>query len=140
MDDSSYRRNFDLEKKNESITIAGKSILKWVKLQHLVANSLCKMRKIHPCEFRKCCIYLQLREGKITIFEPAKVVIFTSRKTIIYKICELHRAIFSSFYNILVTDLCSFTHSKTLFLAVVLDFMNFMNLLLINAGNFGPCS
>jgi hypothetical protein len=28
MDDSSYRRNFDLDKKNETITIAGKSILK----------------------------------------------------------------------------------------------------------------
>ena len=27
MDDSSYRRNFDLDKKNETITIAGKSIL-----------------------------------------------------------------------------------------------------------------
>jgi hypothetical protein len=28
MDDSSYRRNFDLDRKNETITIAGKSILK----------------------------------------------------------------------------------------------------------------
>jgi hypothetical protein len=28
MDDSSYRRNFDLDKKNETIIIAGKSILK----------------------------------------------------------------------------------------------------------------
>jgi hypothetical protein len=28
MDDSSYRRNFDLDKKNEIIAIAGKSILK----------------------------------------------------------------------------------------------------------------
>jgi hypothetical protein len=28
MDDSSYRRNFGLDKKNETITIAGKSILK----------------------------------------------------------------------------------------------------------------
>ena len=26
MDDSSYRRNFDLDKKNETIIIAGKSI------------------------------------------------------------------------------------------------------------------
>jgi hypothetical protein len=45
MDDSSYRRNFDSDKKNEVIAIAGKSILKWVKLQSLVANC-CKMRKI----------------------------------------------------------------------------------------------
>ena len=45
MDDSSYRRNFDLDKKNETITIAGKSILKLVKLQSLVAKC-CKMRKI----------------------------------------------------------------------------------------------
>ena len=28
IDDSSYRRNFDLDKKNEIITIAGKSMLK----------------------------------------------------------------------------------------------------------------
>ena len=28
MDDSSHRRNFDLDKKNEIITIAAKSILK----------------------------------------------------------------------------------------------------------------
>jgi hypothetical protein len=28
MDDSSYRRNFDLDKKNETITTAGKSVLK----------------------------------------------------------------------------------------------------------------
>jgi hypothetical protein len=28
MDHSSYRKNFDLDKKNETITIAGKSILK----------------------------------------------------------------------------------------------------------------
>jgi hypothetical protein len=33
------------------------------------------------------------------IFET-KVVIFTARNTNIYKICKLHRAIFSSFYNI----------------------------------------
>ena len=38
MDDSSYRRNFDLDKKNETITIAGKSILISVKLQSSVAN------------------------------------------------------------------------------------------------------
>ena len=44
-DDSSCRRNFDLDKKNETITIAGKSILKWVKLQSFVANC-CKLRKI----------------------------------------------------------------------------------------------
>jgi hypothetical protein len=40
-----------------------------------------------------------LRAVKITIYEP-KVVIFTARDTNIYKICELHRAIFSPFYNI----------------------------------------
>ena len=46
MDDSSYRLNFDLGKKNEiHHYIARKSILKWVKLQRLVAKC-CKMRKI----------------------------------------------------------------------------------------------
>jgi hypothetical protein len=63
-----------------------------------------------------------LRARKITIFEPT-VVIFTARNTNIYKICELHRAVISSFYKHLATNLCSFTHSKTLFLAVVLDFV-----------------
>ena len=46
MDDSSYRRNFDPDKKNEvhytSITIAGKSILKWVKSHSLVAKYVAK--------------------------------------------------------------------------------------------------
>ena len=46
MDDSSYRLNFDLGKKNEIHTIARKSSLKLVKLQSLVAKC-CKMRKIH---------------------------------------------------------------------------------------------
>jgi hypothetical protein len=45
MDDSSYRRNFDLDNKNKTITITGKSIFKLVKLQSLVVNC-CKMRKI----------------------------------------------------------------------------------------------
>ena len=30
MDDSSYGRNFDQDKKNETIAITGKSILKWI--------------------------------------------------------------------------------------------------------------
>jgi hypothetical protein len=45
MDDSSYRRNFDLDKKKEVHYHSWKNILKWVKLQSLVANC-CKMRKI----------------------------------------------------------------------------------------------
>jgi hypothetical protein len=73
IDDSSYRGNFDLGKKNEI------HYHSW-KLQSLVANC-CKMRKIQLCEVRKLCLYLfALRAGKITIFEP-KVVIFTGRNT-----------------------------------------------------------
>ena len=46
MDDSSYRLNFDPDRKNEiHHYIARKSILKLVKLQSLVAKC-CKMRKI----------------------------------------------------------------------------------------------
>jgi hypothetical protein len=63
-----------------------------------------------------------LRAGKITNFEP-KVVIFTARNINIYKICELHRAIFSFILQHLATNLCGFTHSKALFLAVVLGFV-----------------
>jgi hypothetical protein len=58
------------------------------------------------CEVRKFCIiilYLHYAGGgNNSIFEP-KVVIFTAHiktQIYIYKICELHRAIFSSFYNI----------------------------------------
>ena len=47
-----------------------------------------------------------LRAGKITIFQP-KVVIFTAQ------IILQHFA----------TKFCSFTHSETLFLAVMLDFV-----------------
>jgi hypothetical protein len=72
MDDSSYGRNFDLDKKDE--------------IHYHSWNEHFKMSKIAKfgCE--------------ITILEP-KAVIFTARNTNIYKICELHRAIFSSFYN-----------------------------------------
>jgi hypothetical protein len=51
------------------------------------------------------------------------MAILTARNANIYQICELHRAIFSSWLYFLATNLCSFTHSKTLFLAVVLDFV-----------------
>ena len=54
----------------------------------------------------------------------SKMVIFPARNANIYKICELHRAIFSSFYKISQPNLiCSFTHFKMLFLGVVLDFI-----------------
>jgi hypothetical protein len=69
-------------------------------------------------------VYICITHGQITIFEQ-KVFIFITRNTNIYKICELHRAIFSSFYNITNPYMhhCSFTHSKTLFLAAVLAFI-----------------
>jgi hypothetical protein len=44
------------------------------------------------------CIFV-LRAVKITTFR-SKMVVFPARNANIYKICELHRAIFSSFYNI----------------------------------------
>ena len=63
------------------------------------------------------CVFA-LRAGKITVFEP-KVVIFTARNTNIYKIAN-----FTGLYFLhLATNLYSFTHSKTLFLVVVLDFV-----------------
>jgi hypothetical protein len=49
------------------------------------------------------------------------VVIFTARNTNIYKIRELHSAIF--ILQHLATNLFSFSHSEMLFLAVVLDFV-----------------
>jgi hypothetical protein len=45
IDDSSFWRNFDLDKKNEiHYYIAGKSIVKWVRLQSLVVNC-CKLNE-----------------------------------------------------------------------------------------------
>jgi hypothetical protein len=112
MDDSSYRRNFDLDDKNETITIAGKNILKWVKLQSLVANS-CKILYI---------LITALRAGKITIFEP-KMVIFTACNIKYIQNLRTSQGYIFFILQHLATKLCSFTHSKTLFLAVVLDFV-----------------
>jgi hypothetical protein len=59
----------------------------------------------------------------LVIFE-GKVVIFTSRNTNIYKICELRRAILSSFYNIAQPNFAILLiPAKMLFLGVVLDFV-----------------
>ena len=61
---------------------------------------------------------------KITIFEQ-KVVIFTTRNTNRPYIQNLRTSQGYIFFILqhLPTHLCSFTHSKTLFLAVVLDFV-----------------
>ena len=101
IDNSSYRLNFDLGKKDEiyHYTVAQTSILKLVKLQSLVANVV-KWGKYSPVKFANFVYRLfVLRAVKITTF-GSKMVIFHARNTNLYKICELHRAIFSSFYNI----------------------------------------
>jgi hypothetical protein len=64
-----------------------------------------------------------LREEKITIFEP-KVVIFTARNTnIIIQNLRTPQGYIFFILQHLAANLCSFTHSETLFLAVVLDFV-----------------
>ena len=71
---------------------------------------------IFPMKFTNF-VYICITHGK----NKQKVVIFTTRNTNIYKICELHRAVyFLHILQHLPTHLCSFTHSKTvktLFLA-----------------------
>jgi hypothetical protein len=68
--------------------------------------------KYIPAKFANFVYICISMHWKNNIFD-LKVVIFTTRSTNIYKICELCRAIFSSFYNIcLATNLCSFTHSN----------------------------
>jgi hypothetical protein len=64
-----------------------------------------------------------LTARKITIFEP-KVVIFTARNTNIY-IQNLRTSQGYIFFILqhFATKLCSLTHSKMLFLAVVLNFV-----------------
>ena len=65
-----------------------------------------------------------IRAVKITTF-GSKMVIFSARNANIYKIWELHRAIFSSFYNNsqVATKLYNVTHFKMLFPAMVMDFV-----------------
>jgi hypothetical protein len=102
MDDSSYRRNFDPCRQEERSPLyqyyhSWKEHLKMSKIAQFGREICCKMRNIALWSSQILYIFA-LRAGT-TIFQP-KVVIFTARNTNIYKICELHRAIFSSFYNI----------------------------------------
>ncbi len=121
MDDSSYRLNFDLaiDRKNKIHHYSyRKSILKLVKLQSLVAKC-CKIRKIQPCKFR---------EFSILLYYVQKFAPLLSRKWCKFlhviqeytKFCKIWSAIFSAFYNI---SRPNFTNFKTLFLAVVMDFV-----------------
>jgi phosphorylcholine metabolism protein LicD len=72
-------------------------------------------------------IVFALRAGKITIFEPKAVSgYFTARNTYIQNLQTSQGYIFFILQH-LATNRCSFTHSKTLFLAVVLDFAHFLN-------------
>jgi hypothetical protein len=64
-----------------------------------------------------------LRAVKIITTFASKMVIFPARDTNIYKICELHRAIFSSFYNNSQPIFAILLILRMLFLAVVMDFV-----------------
>jgi hypothetical protein len=50
------------------------------------------------CSYKLNFVYICITRGKNTTF-GSKMVLFPARNANIYKICELHRAIFSSFYN-----------------------------------------
>ena len=63
-----------------------------------------------------------LRAEKVTVYEPK--LTFSARNTNIYKICKLHKAIFSVSYNIRHLTL-QFTNLRILFLAAVKDFVLF---------------
>ena len=121
MDDSSYRLNFDLGKKNEiHCYIARKSSLK---LQSLVAK-YCKMRNIaNFVYFCIICRFLIVLYAEICTTFGSKVVQISVRNTKVYKIRETCRAISSSFYNISRPNFPNFTLFKMLFLAVVMDFV-----------------
>jgi hypothetical protein len=77
-----------------------------------------KWGKYSPVKFANF-VYLALRAEQITIFET-KVVIFTYKY--IQNLLTSRGYIFFILQH-LATNLCSFTHSRTLFLAVVLDFV-----------------
>jgi hypothetical protein len=99
MDVSSYRRNSDLDKKNEIHYHSSKKHFKMSKIAKFACELLSKSEENIALWSSQILYIFASRAEKITIFEP-KVVIFTARNTnVLYKICELHRAIFSSFYN-----------------------------------------
>ena len=97
------------EERDPCNTAARKSILERVKLQSLVAKC-CKMKKIlySPVKFANfvyICInlvprvFICITRSENNHFR-SKNGYFPARNANIYKICELHRAIFFSFYNI----------------------------------------
>jgi hypothetical protein len=52
------------------------------------------------CELLQILYTICITRGKNNHFWAESGSVFIARNTNIYKICELHRAIFSSFYNI----------------------------------------
>ena len=96
MDDSSLWRNFDLDKKNEIHYHSWKDRLKMSKIWLRI---IVKWGKYSPVKFANF-VYIWITCGEYNHFEPKVVINFTARNTNIYKICELHKAIFSSFYNV----------------------------------------
>ena len=89
-------------KRTKSFTTARKRILRLVELQGLVAKC-CKIRKYSLAKFANF-VYICTTRGKSYHFHcnfSSKMVTFSARNINIYKICKLHRAVFSVLYNIL---------------------------------------
>ena len=119
IDDSSYRLNFDLDKKKaKSITTAGKSM---VKLPSLAAKC-CKMRKIWPYEICKFCINLYYARENAHALSVQMWCIFPRVIQINTKFSNFTRLYFPHFKHF-AAKLCNFTNFTMLFLAVVMDFV-----------------
>jgi hypothetical protein len=85
-----------IKSRMKSNTAARKSVLEWVKLQWWVGNVV-KWRKHSPVKFANF-VYICITRGKNNHFllKNGYLSVFNAN---IYKICEFHRSIFSSFYN-----------------------------------------
>jgi hypothetical protein len=89
-----------IKSRMKSNTAAKKSVLEWVKLQIYKDGlvNVVKWRKYTALWSSQILYIFVLRVVKIVTF-CSKMVILSVCNANIYKICEFHRAIFSSFYN-----------------------------------------
>ena len=117
MDDSSYRLNSDLGKKNEIHHYSWKEHLKISKIAKFGREMLQNAENI-ALQISQILYTFVLRAEVCTTFEP-KVVQISARNT---KIQNLQGYIFRVLQHF-TTKLCNFTNFKMLFLAVVMDFV-----------------
>ena len=71
-------------------------------------------------------VHIRILRPKTPTAFASNVTGFPVRNTNAYKIRKLHKAIFSVFYNTSPLNFANYTNLRTLFLAVVRDFVYFV--------------